>query len=561
MPVLRSGTWLTKARRRWRRHRRHARQAGQRPARTETTMSSMGGFHDLAAATRSRGDRVAAGGHMHHTATVCVRGGGVTRTTAYIRPASSFAARLGSAPTRRPVRGAPDYMCPAAPGTRTGEPMSRGEDVDEQGRDAAGRRLLGDLIADSHLMSMEEISGVVIERAAAAGFPEVLIYLGDLQRRVLRLVTGYGFSGEGYEGELQVEGTVPGRCYQYGKIIAAAPDGAEWWVPLMNGTERLGVLRITSTYADERACQDAVWLSDLVALLIVTKRDVSDAMARLTRSEPLNIAAEMQWHLMPPSTYTDRRVMIAASMEPAYQISGDAYDYATDGPQVHLSIFDAMGHDLAAGLTAHLAMGACRNARRQGADLAANTEAVEAALIEQYDRSRYATGILASLDTRDGAMRWVNRGHPPPVLIRGGRWHTHLHCPPAAPMGTGLDLKTTVCREQLEPGDRVVFYTDGITEARGSDGTEFGLERFTDFLIRHHADDLPVAETLRRLIYAVLQHHGGRLQDDATVLLCEWLGPATAGRYEEAVRLAGLPERTGFDPHGPEADLRRSTPS
>ncbi|MEY9996540.1 hypothetical protein ABIE67_008572 [Streptomyces sp. V4I8] len=50
-------------------------------------------------------------------------------------------------------------------------------------------------------------------------------------------------------------------------------------------------------------------------------------------------------------------------------------------------------------------------------------------------------------------------------------------------------------------------------------------KRFTDFLIRHHADGLPVPETLRRLIHAVLEYHDGRLQDDATVLLCEWIGP------------------------------------
>ncbi|MFI5822314.1 PP2C family protein-serine/threonine phosphatase [Streptomyces rishiriensis] len=409
--------------------------------------------------------------------------------------------------------------------------------------------MLGELIAASHLMSMEELPGAVAERAADAGFPEVLIYLGDLRGQVLRLVTGEGLSGAGHERELRVEGTVPGRCYQYGQVIAAAPDGSQWWLPLMDGTERLGVLRVASAHTDDRAREDAASLSGLVALMIVTKRNVSDSVARLTRAEPLNIAAEMQWHLMPPSTYTDRRVMIAASMEPAYQVSGDAYDYATDGHDVHLSVFDAMGHDQAAGLTAHLAMGACRNARRQGAGLVEKSEAVEAALIEQYARSRYVTGIVATLDTRDGVMRWVNRGHPPPVIIRGGRWRSHLRCPPAHPMGTGLGLETLVCSEHLEPGDRVVFYTDGITEARGADGGEFGLERFTDFIVRHHADELPVAETLRRLVNAVMEYHGGRLQDDATVLLCEWLGPpAVPDRYEKAARLAGLPEPAASDP-------------
>ncbi|GHH43774.1 hypothetical protein HNQ79_002601 [Streptomyces candidus] len=121
-------------------------------------------------------------------------------------------------------------------------------------------------------------------------------------------------------------------------------------------------------------------------------------------------------------------------------------------------------------------------------------------MIEQYGPTRCTTGIVADLDTSTGVFTWINRGHHPPVIIRGGRWVSELRCPPAHPMGTGLGLKTTLCREQLEPVDRIVFYTDGITEARGRGNGIFGLKRFIDFLIRHHADGLPVPETLRRLV-------------------------------------------------------------
>jgi serine phosphatase RsbU (regulator of sigma subunit) len=249
----------------------------------------------------------------------------------------------------------------------------------------------------------------------------------------------------------------------------------------------------------------------------------------------------MQWSIMPPRTYADGRVVISASLEPAHRISGDVFEYAVDGPLVHLTILDAMGHDTAAGLCGVLALSACRNARREGADLIAKTDAVEAELIAQYGHTRYATGIVATLDTRTGVLEWVNRGHLPPVVIRGNRWSSRLHCPPSHPMGTDLGVPSTVCREQLEPGDRVVLYTDGITEARRSGGGEFGLDRFIDFLIRHHADGLSVPETLRRLTHAILDYHDGLLQDDATVLLCEWLGPAVAGSHEAAAE-AALPD-------------------
>ncbi|GGX60559.1 PP2C family protein-serine/threonine phosphatase [Streptomyces minutiscleroticus] len=425
-------------------------------------------------------------------------------------------------------------------------------------REAGGWRMLSGLLADSHLMPMESLPARACESAAFAGFPHVLIYLGDLQQQVLRLLTGEGVRAEDHLAQLPVQGSVAGRAFQHGQILPAGPaeeEGRDWWVPLLDGTERMGVLRVTSVHDDDRAREGMERLASLLALILHSRRESSDVLARAERVKPLNVAAEMQWKLMPPRVYADGRVVIAAVMEPAYQISGDAFDYATDGPLVHLSIFDAMGHDTAAGLSANLAVAACRRTRRQGGGLVACGEAVEAELIGQYDRRRYVTGILATLDTRNGMLSWVNRGHHPPVIIRDSRWATHLRCPPAHPMGTGLGLESRVCHEQLQPGDRVVFYTDGIIEAGGAGDAQFGLERFTDFLIRHHADGLPVPETLRRVIHAVLDYHDHRLQDDATVLFCQWLGPRP-DLTEEAADLVGLPE-----PGRPAAaEQDRSTP-
>ncbi|MEU9382866.1 PP2C family protein-serine/threonine phosphatase [Streptomyces sp. NPDC048279] len=401
--------------------------------------------------------------------------------------------------------------------------------------------MLAGLLDASHLMPLDVLPEKAGEHARAAGFTDLLIYVADLERRGLHLLPGEKGASPGAAEVIRIEGTTPGRAYQYGRLASCAVNeaaGVEWWLPIVDGTERLGVLRVRSAYDDARAREDADRLAAILALLIVAKQTSSDTLARLMRTEPLSIAAEMAWNLMPPSTYADGRVVVSASLQPAYRISGDVYEYALDGPLVHLTIFDAMGHDNAAGLCGALALGACRQARRRGAELAAKGEAVEAALIEQYGHRRYVTGVLATLDTRTGVLSWVNRGHHPPVVIRGNR-SSHLQCPPAHPMGTELGLPSMVCSEQLQPGDRIILYTDGITEARGADDREFGVERFADFLVRHDADGLPVPETLRRLMRAVLDYHGGHLQDDATVLMCEWLGPVIDDT-EPAKALTGL---------------------
>ncbi|MFI6514888.1 PP2C family protein-serine/threonine phosphatase [Spirillospora sp. NPDC050679] len=395
--------------------------------------------------------------------------------------------------------------------------------------------MLTGLLEASHLASMEQVPGLVAHYARKAGLEGVQIYLADLQQTVLRLLSDRIPEVDPLTEELRIDATLAGRAFQEVRTLPKyGPDEGEpeyWWVPVLDGTERLGVLRVSAApgVGEKAALERTRHLASLAALVIVSSRPYSDSYARLVRTRPMNVAAEMQWNLMPPLTFANPGVTIGAVLEPTYQIGGDAFDYAISGDTVHLAVFDAMGHDVAAGLAANLAIASCRNQRRQGAGLADSSRGIERVLIEEFgEETRYVTAIMAELDTAGGTLSWVNRGHQPPVVIRDGRWTTRLPCPPAHPMGLDLGLTPTLCTEQLQPGDRVLLYTDGITEARDRHGREFGLDRFTEFVIRHTADGLPVPETLRRLMRAVLEHHDGSFQDDATVLLVEWHGPTGA---------------------------------
>ncbi|MGX1274457.1 PP2C family protein-serine/threonine phosphatase [Streptomyces phaeoluteigriseus] len=392
-------------------------------------------------------------------------------------------------------------------------------------------RALTELMMASHVATLEELPRMVADHVEPVGLHDVAFFLVDMQGRVLRQVTGGGFDAGSGGRELAVDTTLAGRAFQRVDLVtepgrSSTRQGCRWWVPITDGVERLGLLR-ADTEQDDRSTRDALRaLASMVALLLLSKRDSSDSYARLTRTAPMSVSAEMQWHLTPPSAFAGHNTTVAAVSEPAYDVGGDAFDYAVADDMLHLSVFDAMGHDARAGLTANIAVAACRNARRQGAGLVEISRAVESTLIEQFGTTRYVTGILADLDTRTGQLTWINRGHPLPLLVRAGRWSHELQCRPAGPMGVDLKLPVTVCHEQLQPGDRVILYTDGVVEARDTDGKRFGVERFTDHLVRHHSDTLTVHETLRRLIHAVLGRHDGRLDDDATVLLAEWRDPS-----------------------------------
>lgn len=123
-------------------------------------------------------------------------------------------------------------------------------------------------------------------------------------------------------------------------------------------------------------------------------------------------------------------------------------------------------------------------------------------------------------------LSWINCGHPPPLLIRENRvLDNALDRPSEPPLGTpGMicEAERVVHEVPLLPGDRILLYTDGVTEARMADGTQFGLNRFTASIIRATAAGEPASEALRQLIHSIRDDQHDRLSDDATIMMLEW---------------------------------------
>ena len=383
-----------------------------------------------------------------------------------------------------------------------------------------GEVVLGSLLEVAHRLAPDDVVPTVAAHFAAVGMTDVVVLLVDLDQRVL---VPAGAPGE----PVEIDGTLPGQVFRTQQVAVEppAPGGStRLWVPMIDGSDRVGVLGTSVAVADDITIDRAKHLTSLAAGLVVSKSPYGDNLLLTRRLRDMDLAAELRWSMLPPLTFTNDRVAIAGMLEPAYEIAGDAFDYAVNGDVAHVAIVDAMGHGLEASRMANLAVGSYRHSRRRGLDLVATFTAMDKVVGEQFGAEKFITGQLVALDLTNGRLSWVNAGHPQPLLRRGGKTVDDLHCETSLPLGLGY-VPAEVAEVTLQPGDSVLFMTDGVIEARSPDGSFFGRSRLARLWGEvAAASELP-PEILRRLCHSVLDHQQGRLQDDATLLLVVWTGP------------------------------------
>lgn len=315
--------------------------------------------------------------------------------------------------------------------------------------------------------------------------------------------------------------TVAGLAFSRAEVLVT---DSRVFVPLVEGSERLGVLELTHPAWTEELSSALDPLVRTLVLLLVSRRRYTDELLRARRTEPLSLAAEIQWGLLPPLSCSTSRVSVSGILEPAYSIGGDSFDFALNADVAEFAIIDAVGHGMKAVLISTIAINGLRNARREGHGLAEAYTSTSDAITTQFGGADFATGQFGSLDLLSGQLTWLNAGHPLPLIIRDGHVLHELACQPSLPMGLGGTV-AEIAVEPLHPGDSVLFYTDGVTETRSGAGTPFGLPRLADFLERATHQGAHPVETLRSLSRAITGHSDTGLSDDATLLMIEYHGP------------------------------------
>ena len=258
----------------------------------------------------------------------------------------------------------------------------------------------------------------------------------------------------------------------------------------------------------------------LIGYIVTAADQWTDAFHVARRRKEMTLAAEIQWDLLPLAAFATTRVSLAGALEPAYDVGGDAFDYACGRGHLVVGIFDAMGHGLAASQVSALAVAAFRNARRGGKVLVEQARFVNRSIGELEGWDGFVTAQLVSIDLDEPSHSTiVNAGHPRPFIQRGSGSPRSVDLRPNRPLGIGLADELVLEQLTLMPGDRLTLLTDGTFEARPDGGEPFGDQRLVAKLEEYRS--LPAREAARLLIASIRDHRAADLADDATLMMID----------------------------------------
>jgi serine phosphatase RsbU (regulator of sigma subunit) len=388
--------------------------------------------------------------------------------------------------------------------------------------DDLSQRSLGQLLQAANSAAADQLPSAIQEGLAGAGVRNVVLYLSDYDRTILRPFP-VSASAQKESPPQDVQSNSATRSWQEQRLVEGGPGGRCLWVPVSERADQIGVLELEFEHLDDESRRLAVDAGVLVGYLLVTARRYTDEYELMRRRRSMNLAAEMHWDILPATSYIGPGLEIGGALEPAYEIGGDAFDYSVNGRMLDFTILDAMGHGLEAALLSAQAVSAYRYARRRREPLADTVLTLESVLLRQFGGNKFVTGLLGRLDLVTGLLSWIAAGHVAPLLLRNGRVRELSEAPLACPMGIEVIEDVREASVQLEKGDRVLLYSDGVIEARAPNGEYLQLDTLKD-LIEGWDHSTGISELVQGLIQEVVEHSAGPLRDDATIFGLDYSG-------------------------------------
>ncbi|MGW2918885.1 PP2C family protein-serine/threonine phosphatase [Streptomyces angustmyceticus] len=389
------------------------------------------------------------------------------------------------------------------------------------------------------------LAQLLVRRLSATEVSFLITDLGG--QAVVRLTGAAAEGGPTTPQRIRLRGSVYERVVRSQQVHVASCErpgagGVDLFqviAPVSDRGDAIGLLELTvPARPDRQTMQLVVDAAHALAYVVIVNRRFTDLYEWGRRTTRLSLAAEIQHRLLPDSFTCDTgRFIVAGAMEPAADIGGDTFDYTLDRHALHLSLTDAMGHDVQAALLATMVVGALRNARRAGSGLLDQAQDAHQAVADYADRAHQAfddqseqvrqavirhggqvmaTGQLLRLDFDTGRTTFVNAGHVWPLRLRDGQVE-EIAPLVDLPFGVTPNPGYRVQSLDLREGDRLVLLTDGMLEPHA---TEADLSE----LLRRSGEWHP-RDAVRLFTETVLELSNHDPHDDATVLCLDWPAP------------------------------------
>lgn len=300
-------------------------------------------------------------------------------------------------------------------------------------------------------------------------------------------------------------------------------------VPLVARSQLIGILYAAKDIEygfDTEDLEIASAFADQAAVAVDNSKLIEKSIERERLLREIHLAQGMQKKLLPQSLPEVKSIEIEAFFSPAFEVGGDYYDFLMiDNKLLALVIGDVSGKGISAAFYMSEMKGVfqslCRIYTSPKEFLLKANEVISASI----DKRSFISLIYAILDLETGILKTVRAGHCPMIHSSGNETNF------IRPNGIGLGMGNNILFEKyiqeyelfLKPGDVLVFYTDGITEAHGKDGEEFGYNRLLETVKFNR--DKPAIEIRNEIISEVIKFTNNEPHfDDITLIILRWFG-------------------------------------
>jgi serine phosphatase RsbU (regulator of sigma subunit) len=350
--------------------------------------------------------------------------------------------------------------------------------------------------------TLEQIVALVFEAVPA---DRCMIMMRDKKSPELKVAVARLRDRAGEVGEIRISRSVIDEVVTNGKSVLTSDAQADprfmggtvmlqgvrsvLAVPLGVGANVFGIIYADSPLSDNRFTEDHLklltTLASVAAIRVENARLTEEQMERERLEREQQVASEIQQRFLPAAAPQIEGWELQGISFPCYEIGGDYYDFIQreDGRLI-VALGDVSGKGTAAALLMS-SLHAAIHAQADAHDSIVETiGAVNRYLVESIPPNRFVTLFYAELDPRKGTLTFLNAGHNPPLIVHAGGTMEQLAAG-GLPLGIMSDAEFREGRTQLRPGDVLVIYSDGVSEAVNPNGEEFGPTRLYEVVARN----------------------------------------------------------------------------